>query len=79
MSGAISSLVVLGLVIIGGIISLLLTVFWIWMLVHAIRNKGLSDGEKVAWVLAVVFLPFLGSVLYCIIGRPKANQTMFGY
>ena len=43
----------------GGELMLLLTVlvlvplslaalaFWIWMLVHAIQNKGLTDGEKV--------------------------------
>ena len=24
--------------------------FWIWMLVDAIQNKGLTDGEKVGWV-----------------------------
>ena len=57
-------------------IGVALTVFWIWMLVHAIQNKGLSDGEKVGWVLAIVFLHFLGSVLYFFIGRPKTNQPL---
>ena len=52
-------------------ISLGLFVLWIWMLVHAIQNKGLSDGERVGWVLAIVFLPFIGSILYFLIGRPK--------
>ncbi len=47
-------------------------VFWVWMLVHAIQNKGLSDSEKVGWVLAIVFLHFLGGLLYFFIGRPKA-------
>ena len=47
--------------------------FWIWMLVHAIQNKGLSDGEKIGWVLAIVFLHFLGALLYFFIGRPKKN------
>ena len=49
--------------------------FWIWMLVHAIQNKGLSDGEKVAWVLVIALLHFLGALLYFFIGRPKANQV----
>lgn len=48
-------------------------VFWIWMLVHAIRNRSLSDGEKVGWVLAIVFLHAIGSLLYFFIGRPKAS------
>jgi cytochrome c oxidase assembly factor CtaG len=50
---------------------LLAFVFWIWMLVNAIQNKGLSDGEKVGWVLAIVFLHFIGALLYFFIGRPK--------
>jgi hypothetical protein len=53
------------------IVGLLLCVFWIWMLVDAIQNKGLSDGEKVGWVLAIVFFHFIGSLLYFFIGRPK--------
>jgi len=57
-------------------LGLALTVFWIWMLVHAIQNKGLSDGEKVGWVLAIVFLHFIGSALYFFIGRPKAKATL---
>ncbi len=52
-------------------IGILAFLFWIWMLVHALRNKGLSDGEKIAWVLAIIFLPFIGSILYFFIGRPK--------
>ena len=58
--------------IIGGIISIACAAFWVWMLIHALTNKRLSDGEKIAWVLVVIFLPFLGSILYFFIGRPKA-------
>jgi len=50
-----------------------LTVFWIWMLVSAVQNKGLSDGEKTGWVLAIVFFHFLSSLLYLFIGHPKRH------
>ena len=46
-------------------------VFWIWMLVDAIKNRGLSDGEKICWVLAMIFLHVLASILYFIVGHPK--------
>ena len=49
--------------------------FWVWMLVHAITNKGLGDGEKVGWVLAIIFLPFIGSVIYFFVGRPRGEAT----
>ena len=55
-------------------ISLALTAFWIWMLVSAVQNKGLSDGEKVCWVLAIVFFHFIGSLLYLCVGHPKRHE-----
>jgi hypothetical protein len=75
--------------IIGGVIGLLFLivsaviglagfVFWIWMLVHAITNKGLGDGEKIAWVLVIIFLPLIGCVLYFFIGRPKGQGALAG-
>ena len=52
-------------------LAILSFVFWIWMLVHAATNTGLGDGEKVAWVLVILFLHFLGALIYFIFGRPK--------
>jgi hypothetical protein len=57
-------------------LALAATVFWIWMLVEAIQNKGLSDGEKVGWVLAIVFFHVLGSLLYFFIGHPKRKAAV---
>jgi hypothetical protein len=54
-------------------LSLACMAFWIWMLVHAIQNKGLTDGEKVGWVVAIALVHFIGALLYFFIGRPKAN------
>jgi hypothetical protein len=56
-----------------GIIALAVFAFWIWMLIDAIQNKGLTDGEKIGWVLAIVFLHIIGSLLYFFIARPKRN------
>jgi hypothetical protein len=42
------------------------------MLIHAIRNPALSGSEKIAWVLVVLFLHFLGALIYFFVGRPKA-------
>jgi hypothetical protein len=46
-------------------------VFWIWMLVDCIKNDRLSDTEKVVWVLVIVFLHFLGGLIYFVFGRGK--------
>lgn len=52
-------------------IILALFVFWIWMLISAVQNKGLGEGEKIAWVLVIVFVHWLGALLYFFIGHPK--------
>jgi hypothetical protein len=56
---------------VGILIWALCGIFWLWMLIHAITNKGLRDGEKVAWVVVVIFVPCLGPILYFFIGKPK--------
>jgi ABC-type uncharacterized transport system fused permease/ATPase subunit len=72
ISGAISLFILL----VGALISLACFAFWLWMLVHSITNKGLPDTERLIWVLVVIFLPFIGSVLYFFIGRPKGSSVL---
>ena len=52
-------------------LALALFAFWIWMLISAIQNKGLDEGEKIAWVLVIALLHVLGAILYFFIGHPK--------
>ena len=58
-----------------GVLALAAFVFWIWMLIHAITNKGLNDTEKLIWVLVVLFLHFIGGLVYFFVGRPKASAV----
>lgn len=51
-------------------------VFWIWMLISAVQNKGITEGEKIAWVLILVFVHFLGAILYFFVGHPKRNTPL---
>jgi hypothetical protein len=71
--GAAVGILGLLLLLIAVVVGLAAFAFWIWMLVHAITNKGLTDGEKIAWVLVVLFLHCLGALIYFFIGRPKGG------
>jgi hypothetical protein len=53
------------------LIMLPITLFWMWTLISAIQNKGLGDGEKIGWVLAILCLQIVGAVLYYYLGHPK--------
>ncbi|MCX6708688.1 MAG: PLDc N-terminal domain-containing protein [Candidatus Woesearchaeota archaeon] len=39
-------------------------VFWIWMIIDCAKRKGLSDSERIAWILVLVFLQVLGAAIY---------------
>jgi len=57
-------------------LALAMFAFWIWMLISAIQNKGLGEGEKIAWVLVIVFLHWLGALLYFFVGHPKRKTPL---
>jgi hypothetical protein len=50
-----------GGVTVAGVLALILAIC-AW--VSVFRNKGLSGGAKAMWVVAILILPFLGSIVY---------------
>jgi hypothetical protein len=52
-------------------LGLLACVFWIWMLIDCLTNGGLNGTEKIVWVLVIIFLHFLGALIYFFVGRSK--------
>ena len=57
----------------GVIVLLLLVVAYfgliIFCLLDAVRATFKDSATKIVWVLVILFAPFLGSVLYLLIGR----------
>jgi hypothetical protein len=58
-----------GLGLIGGLIGLLLSIFWLWMLIDAITNRSIQGTEKIVWVLVILFTHFLGALIYFFVAR----------
>ncbi|MBI5382112.1 MAG: PLDc_N domain-containing protein [Opitutae bacterium] len=57
-----------------GLLSLLMFVMWVYALVDCLKSQFKDSGSKVAWVLALLFLPVLGFIIYMIF----AKQTKLG-
>jgi hypothetical protein len=76
MASLVGGLFGLFALLVGGALSLAGFAFWLWMLIHAITNKGLADGEKIVWVLVIIFLPLVGSIIYFFIGRSKGSSAL---
>ena len=56
-----------------GIFTLLLAfavfIFWVWMLIDALTNTRLEPPARIVWLLIIFFLPFLGGLVYLVVGR----------
>lgn len=46
-------------------------VLWLYVLIHCIRNKSLSDASRVIGILLIVFLGILGCMIYPFLPRIK--------
>lgn len=64
----------LDLGIVAVIIGLLLLAIWIWAIVDILK-RPMSNLMKVVWVALVIFLPFIGVILYLLIGRSMGTGT----
>ena len=51
------------------VIGLAALVLIVVTLVSVFRNPDVSGGEKVVWVFATIFFPFLGSLVYFTVRR----------
>jgi len=52
-----------------GLFSFLTFVFWLWMLINAIKNPSLSGNERLIWILVIIFLPCVGSLIYFFMAK----------
>ncbi len=50
-------------------LSILWFVLWIVAIVDCVKS---SNPNKVLWIIVIILLPFLGSILYFMLGRRTA-------
>jgi hypothetical protein len=48
----------------------------LWALIDILRSDFKDSVTKLIWIIVVIFVPFVGAILYLILGRgQKANTT----
>jgi hypothetical protein len=52
----------------------LVTVFWLIALVDILKSEFVESSNKVLWLILTLVLPFLGPILYFIIGRKQTKK-----
>jgi len=50
------------------LVGLLCFIFWIVALVDCIQS---NSRNKILWILIIILLPFLGTILYYILGKSR--------
>ena len=70
-------------VLLFGVMALAGFAFWVWSLVDAIQR---SDAEweqagqnKLIWILILIFLGFLGALIYLFVARPRLEEIRRGF
>jgi hypothetical protein len=46
-------------------------ILWLWALIDVLRSNFSDGTTKLIWLIVVIFIPFLGSVLYLALGRKQ--------
>ena len=62
-----------GFGLLGNLIGLALTVFWLWMLVDCLSDQ---KEDKLVWFLVIFFLNLVGAVLYYFLARKKRKGSV---
>ena len=58
----------------GGVLGLLLTAFWIWVLIDCLM-RDFPGNDKVVWALVIVLLGPFGALIYLLIGRSRGVRA----
>lgn len=54
------------------IIGIILLLIWIWAVIDILK-RPMNGLMKLIWIALVIFLPFIGVILYLFFGRTTSN------
>lgn len=63
--------------IIGGALAICVFIFWIMMLIDAIKHT--SEKTKLVWVVVIIFTHVIGAVIYYFVEKKPRNKHVSGH
>jgi hypothetical protein len=57
----------------GGLLGLLILVFWVWMLFDCLK-RDFKGNDKIAWVLVIIFAKVIGAAIYLFAVKSKDKK-----
>jgi hypothetical protein len=50
-------------------------ILWLWAIIDLVRRNFSDSATKIIWALVIIFIPFVGSILYLVVGRSKTVES----
>jgi len=54
-----------------GLVGLVATAFWIWMIIDVATNEPSEGNDKIVWLLVVILTQLIGALIYYFVRRPE--------
>ncbi|GCE45784.1 phospholipase D-like protein [Thermosporothrix hazakensis] len=77
MSESMLMLLNLGFILLFLVFPLVTLVLFLWMLIHCLRNRGISDTMKLIWVILMLLCSPVAPVVYFFTDRKKAKVRYY--
>jgi hypothetical protein len=55
---------------------MLAILFWLWILIDYVTKEPSEGNDKIVWTLLIIFLPWIGSILYYFVRRPERVKAV---
>jgi hypothetical protein len=56
-----------------GLVSFGLTIFWLVMLIDAVKREYPESNQKIIWLLVIIFVGWIGALIYYLVVKKKGN------
>ena len=66
-----------GLGFLGGLIALLVLVFWIWMIIDCAKRNFFNSTEKIIWIIGIVIFGWVGALVYLLVIRMNNPKGVY--
>ena len=50
---------------------ILASLFWLWTLIECVTKEPSEGNDKIVWTVLIIFVPWIGAILYYFVRRPE--------
>ena len=55
---------------------ILASIFWLWILVDCVTKEPSEGNDKIVWTILIIFVPWIGAILYYFVRRPERIKAV---